>query len=490
MKVSSWKRRRRWPAAAVALSVVLVGACGGGDGNETATADDEKPVAGGNLLMALEADSPGWFPPVQSGKSLITTAIYDTLMAEDSKGVVKPYMAESLTPNADFTQWTLKLRPGITFHDNTPLDAEAIRKGMMEYHKAQGSQTSGTTQVITGVTVVDPLTARYDLAGPNGAFPSLLTGVIGMPFSPAAVEAAGGKEKFSSGPVGGGAGPFMFVSWQRDNALVMKKNPNYWQKDKGLPYLDQITTRPIPDEDARLATLQSGDVDLMQTVRQAHRVKAAADDGSIKSYPDIGNTNANLNLNMGKPPTNDIRVRKAMAYAVDQKQLISVQGLEGIAPVAKQLFNKDSPYYSTRADDAYAENDMNRAKALMREYINDPARSDGKPVGTPPTLAITCTAGVSSLNDLVLIYQQKWKEAGLEASLDLVDQAVLVQKLVGVAPDFKAGFDVSCNRSGTDDDPDVLYNTLAVPNIAANLVDMDDARVRELFQQGRASGDP
>ncbi len=484
---SSGGRRRRWPAAAVALSVMLVGACGGSDGGE-AGGDEEQltPKAGGQLVMATEAESNGWFPPFETGRALIQVTIYDTLMAEDEKGVVRPYMAESLTPSADFAQWTLKLRPGVMFHDNTPLNADTIRHNFMEYHKVAGSRTSGATAVITGVTVIDDLTARFDLTGPNGAFPSLLTGVLGMPFSKA-VDTIG-RERFNSAPIG--AGPFMFVSWQRDSAFVVKKNPNYWQKDKGLPYLDQVTFRPIPDEDARLATLMSGDADIMQTVRQAQNVKRAAEGGSIKNYPDIGNVVADLNLNMGKPPTNDVRVRKALAYAVDQRQLISVQGLEGVAPVTKQLFAKDSPYYSEAADRAYADNDMNRAKALMREYINDPARSDGKPVGTPPTVAITCTAGVSSLNDLVLIYQQKWKEAGMESTLDLVDQAVLVSKLVGTPPQYAAGYEVSCNRNGSDDDPDTFYNSYAILNNAANVLDIDDARVRELVQQGRASGDP
>ncbi|CAA9230743.1 MAG: Oligopeptide ABC transporter, periplasmic oligopeptide-binding protein OppA [uncultured Acidimicrobiales bacterium] len=470
----------------MALSVVLLGACGGSDGGGAGGDDEElTPKAGGSLVMAIEADSNGFFPPVVSGRGMIMVSIFDTLMAADEKGLVRPYMAESLTPNAEFTAWTLKLRPGVMFSDNTPLNAQSIVDGM-RYHKESGSRTAGTAAVITSVEAVDDLTVRYTLTGPNGAFPSLLAGVLGMPFSTKQADAVG-KDAFSTAPVG--AGPFTFVSWQRDNALVVKKNPNYWQKDKGLPYLDQVTFKPIPDEDARLATLMSGDADIMQTVRQAQNVKRAAADGSIKNYPDIGNVVADLNLNMGKPPTNDVRVRKAMAYAVDQRQLISVQGLDGIAPVTKQLFAADSPYYSPRADAAYADNDMNRAKALMREYINDPSRSDGKPVGAPPTVRLTCTAGVSSLNDLVLIYQQKWKEAGLEAELDLVDQTVLTQKLVGTAPSYDAQYDVSCNRNGSDDDPDVFYNSYALRNNAANLLDIDDAQVRELVKRGRESGD-
>ncbi|CAA9267251.1 MAG: Dipeptide-binding ABC transporter, periplasmic substrate-binding component [uncultured Acidimicrobiales bacterium] len=488
MPLSSWGKRRSWAPAALALSVLLVGACGGSDTSAGGQDEDDlTPQAGGALTMAIEADSSGFFPPVVSGRGMIMQSIYDTLMAVDDKGSVKPYMAESLTPNADFTVWTLKLRPGVMFHDNTPLNAAAIKDNVDNYHRASGSRTAPIVAVVRSVDVVDDLTVTYSLAGPNGAFPSLLSGVLGMPFSPTAVNAIG-KDKFTSAPVG--AGPFVFVSWQRDSALVVKKNQNYWQKDKGLPYLDQITFVPIPDEDARLATLLSGETDIMQTVRQAHLVRRAAADGSIKNYPHIGNVVASINFNMGKPPTDDLRVRKALAWAVDQRELISVQGLEEVAPVVKQLFAKDSPYYSPRADDAFAHNDMGKAKALLREYINDPTRSDGKPVGTPPFATLQTTAGVSSLNDLMLVYQARWKEAGMDIELVFFDQATLVQRITGTAPDFKGQFDISTHRNGSDDDPDVFYNSYAARTNAANLLDIDDARVRELVEQGRASGDP
>jgi len=466
---------------------MLLAACGG-DGGGSVAGEDEKnltPKPGGRLTMAIEAESNGFFPSKEHGRGMIMASIYDTLMAVDHEGNVKPYMADSLKPNADFSAWTLKLRPGIMFHDNTPLNAAALKSNFDDFHKVRGSRTFGTVAVIQSLDIVDDLTATYKLTGPNGAFPSLLAGVLGMPFSPTAV-ASMGPDKFVSNPVG--AGPFVFVSWLRDSQLVVKKNPNYWQQ--GLPLLDEVVFKPIPDEDARLATLQSGDVDMMQTVRQAQKVRDAAESSDIVYLPDIGNVVADVNLNMARPPTNDIRIRKAMAYAVDQKSLISVQGLEGIAPVTKQLFAKDSPFYSEEAEKAYAHADVAKAKQLVKEYVNDPNRSDGKPVGTPPFVSITCTAGVSSLNDLVLIYKQRWGDVGIEADLDLVDQATLVQKLVGTAPDYKGQYEVSCARNGSDDDPDVFYNSYALVDNASNVLDIDDAEVRRLVEKGRASGDP
>ena len=199
---------------------------------------------------------------------------------------------------------------------------------------------------------------------------------------------------------------------------------------------------------------------------------------------------ANININTAKPPMNDKRVRRALGYAVKQEDLISAQGLEGIAPVTTQLFAKGSPYYSEQAAKNYAMNDVPKAKALVAEYVNDPTRSDGKPVGSPIHLGqFTCTAGVASLNDLVILYQDRWKQVGITIDLSLVDQSVLTQRLAGTAPDFRAGFDVSCNRNGSDEDPDILYNSLHNPRAAANTTDFDNAEARRLLDAGRTSAD-
>jgi len=256
-------------------------------------------------------------------------------------------------------------------------------------------------------------------------------------------------------------------------------------------YLDKVTFRPIPDEDSRLASLTTSDVQVMHTVRQAQNTKrAAGQDDTVQSLIDIGNPSADLMLNFSKAPMNDRRVRLALGYAVNQKQLISAQGLEGLAPESTQIFAEDSPYYSRAAAQKYPKQDVNKAKQLIQEYVNDPARSDGKAVGQPVSVAITCTAGVASLNDLVILYQQYFKDIGVVATPDLIDQASLINKAVGTAPEYKGQYDATCFRNGSDSDPDVLYNAFTSPTAAANTNDIDNARVRELLDSGRKSAVP
>lgn len=479
--------------AVLALALAACSSGGGGGSGATsgggpqATAAQPKP--GGSVVVGIESESAGWLPGKDTQTAagfMVMYAIHDPLMSYGADLKPRPFLAESLTPNADLTQYTVKLRAGIKFHDGTPLNAQALKDAFDNYLKPATARTAGALRPVLSLDVVDELTAIYKLDGPNAAFPDLLaTPPINFVFSPTAAKAAG--DNYSAHPVG--TGPFIFDSWQRDSQLVVKKNPNYWRK--GLPLLEQVTFRPLPDEDSRLASLQSGDVDVMHTVRQAQNVVKASKSGNeITSYPKVGNPSALVVYAMSHPPLDDKRVRQGLAYALDQKALISVQGLEGLAPESSQLFAKDSPYYSPTAEQKYPKQDVTKAKSLIQSYVNDPKRSDGKAVGAPITFKLTCTAGVASLNDLSVLYQSSWRNVGVQVDLDLIDQASLINKLVGPAPDFKAAFDVSCSRAGLDGDPDLLYNGYHDLANAANVTDYSNPRVTQLFEDGRKAADP
>ncbi|MBJ7454272.1 MAG: ABC transporter substrate-binding protein, partial [Blastococcus sp.] len=262
--------RGPWTRSLVSVGIagLLLGtaACGGGDSEGTdaeagAVSDVSEagdPVEGGEITVGLEAETNSWLPSEgtfnQPGTN-VAYAIYDPLMHRTAEGTVEPYLAESMEPNAELTEWTLKLRPNVQFHDGTPLDAAALKSNFDDYLKAPASKVAASLADVTSLDVVDDLAVVYKLTGPNAAFPDNLVTAAGWPFSPTAAAAAG--EDAGANPVG--TGPFAFVSWQRDSNLVVEKNENYWQE--GLPHLDKITFRPIPDEDTRLSSLQSSDID-------------------------------------------------------------------------------------------------------------------------------------------------------------------------------------------------------------------------------------
>ena len=449
-----WKRA----LASLGLVGVLLGtaACGGDDGGGSGSeaegveqdefSEQGDPVEGGEITVGLEAETNSWTPGEGSFANSGTTvayAIYDPLMKRTEEGEFEPYLAESMEPNEDLTTWTLKLRPDIQFHDGTPLNAEALKTIFDEYLTAPTSNVANSLKDVTSLNVVDDLTVEYVLADTNAAFPSVLTGSPGWPFSPTAAAEFGPDA--GANPVG--TGPFKFVSWQRDSNLVLEKNEDYWRE--GLPYLDKITFRPIPDEDTRLSSLQSGDIDAMQTLRQSTVAKAREVDG-VDNYEYLGNNSGGSIINSSIPPFDDVRVRQALAFGIDQPALIDVIGGTGLTPDATQYFSPDSPFYSEKVAEAFPTYDAEKAQELYDDYINDPQRSDGQPVGTDLAFTYRCPPD-PTLNELSQLYQNFWSQLGMEVELETVEQAAHVQN--GIAKDYE----VQCWRVGSETDP---YTTL------------------------------
>ena len=449
--------------ASAGLVAVLIGtaACGGDDGGDDngsggANPDDISeqgdPVEGGEITVGLEAETNSWLPGegtfAESGTT-VAYALYDPLMKRTEDGEIKPYLAESMEPNADFTVWTLTLRPDVTFHDGTPLDGQALKTIFDTYLVAPSSTVAATLAPVASLEVVDELTVEYRLNEANSAFPDVLTGAPGWPFSPTAAAQSGADA--GANPVG--TGPFRFVSWQRDSNLVVEKNEDYWQE--GLPHLDGITFRPIPDEDTRLSSLQSGDVDAMQTLRQS-TVQRAREAEGVDNYEYLGNNSGGSVINTTKPPFDDVRVRKALAHAIEQPALIEVLGGTGLTPEATQYFSPDSPFYSDEAEQAFPGFDVEQAQEFYDDYKNDPQRSDGQPVGTDIAFTYNCPPD-PSLNELSQLYQNFWSQLGMDVELNTVEQAAHVQN--GIAKDY----DVQCWRFSEESDPYFILKDAFTP---------------------------
>jgi peptide/nickel transport system substrate-binding protein len=471
--------------ALLLVLTALAAACGGDDddgagepsGEQSDQSEQGDPVDGGSITVGLEAETPSWQPGsgnfANSGVA-VAYAIYDPLARADENGEIQPYLAESIESNDTFTEWTVKLRPNVQFHDGTPLNAQAMKTIFDTYLKKPGANTAGALNGVD-MQIVDDLTFKYVMAMPNSGFSDQLALAIGWPFSPTAAAANGAES--GNHPVG--TGPFVFDSWERDNRLVVKKNPNYWQE--GLPHLDEIVFRPIPDEDTRLSSLETGDIDVMQTLRQSTGIKARDLDG-VDDYEFLGNTTGTTIFNTTKPPLDDVRVRHALVLAQDQDQLIEVQGGTGVVPPSTQLFSEDSPYYSQDVADAWPTYDPDKAKDLIDEYVNDPTRSDGKAVGEPVSFRYDCLPE-PVLVDLASLYQSFWQEIGVQVELRQVEQATHVQE--ALSGDFQA----KCFRAGLDADPyPTLKNAFTLPS-PLNFTRFTDPKIDSDLAKLAASGD-
>jgi len=460
----------------MALALVAA-ACGDDDDDDGAVTptseaedvDEGEPQAGGEITVGLEAESNSWVP----GESALSSAgdniehlIFDALLARAENGDVVPYLAESFEMNEELTELTLKLRSGIQFHDGTPANAESVKYSWDNLVIREGSNRRGAftdnNELVT-VEVVDDLTVKFVLPRANGAFPQQL--IDPFLFSPAAHQQFG--EDAGSNPVG--TGPFKFVSWTRDDKLVLERNENYWQE--GLPYLDKITFRPIPDEDTRRASLVSGEIDAMQTLRQSNvtQLLEAKEKGDIDVLLFLGSNGGGAIYNTLVPPVDDPRVRLGLAHAIDQDGLIDILGGKGITPPQTQYWSDESPWFSQKVADAWPEFDAEKAKELLDQYVNDPERSDGKAPGSPISVEFNCPPD-PSLIELSQAYQAFWGNVGVDVKLNQVEQATHIQNALG-SPDedpplsAKSTYMINCWRQGSDDDPYlILRETFGDPN--------------------------
>ena len=410
----------------------------------------DEVVMGGSVIMGLEAEATGlrpWEDACATGCYNIMRTIYDQLMEEQSSGGYGPYLAESLEVNADFTVWTMKLRPGIMFHNGTPLTSQTIVDMFpIQQAGAQGSAAIGTAKV-TGVTAVDELTVDYTLSEPNSAFAAYLAGApFGMPFDPAA--AAADSAGYSINPIG--TGPFVIKSRDIDNETVVERNPDYWRTDDAgnqLPYLDSISFRPIPDEGTRLDALLSGTVTAMQSLRQGTIRDARDAGGDIELIEFQGNSTGGGMYNTVQAPYDDVRVRRGLNYMNNQEAVIEALGGTGISLPTTQWFSSDSPYWSQEAADAYTAFDFEAGKASLQEYIDDPARSDGKAPGEKIDVELSCPPDPTLIAAMQVIEQVWAGSEQVNVTLSQFDQSTHINN--AVSDTHKA----HCWRWGGNGDP-------------------------------------
>ncbi|WP_088008171.1 ABC transporter substrate-binding protein [Indiicoccus explosivorum] len=272
----------------------------------------------------------------------VTKNIFETLVnfGEQDTEVVPENMglAESWEISEDGLTYTFDLREGVLFHDGTEFNAEAVvanferwAAGGPDEFPYYGSMFGGfgdeEGHIIESVTAVDDYTVEFQLKRPSAPF---LKNLAMSPFgiaSPAAFEEFG--EEFGSNPVG--TGPFQFVEWQRNDTVTIERFEDYWQE--GLPNLESIIFRAIPDNSARLNALLSGEIDLADGINPAD-AQTIADNPDLQLWERPSMNVGYLGFTTTREPFDDPLVRRALAYAID-KQAIVDAFFQGYAETAK-----------------------------------------------------------------------------------------------------------------------------------------------------------
>lgn len=480
------------PVAAVVVLTLSLTACSGS--GPSSSNDNGKPTNGGTITVGTEGEVDTLLPGASQWATtgvIESDVIFSSLMAPAKDGSYVPMLAKSLSPNADFTKWTLKLRPGLKFSDGSPLNANALKADFDRYLTAKGaSSLSYLTygdKVVT-MQVVDPLTVTYTLPQTDASFPYVLTLDPGQPFSAAAADAAGKDAGLK--PIG--AGPYMIKSWTHGDKLVLVPNPNYFQK--GATHLDQLIFRPIADDTSRLTAFQSGGVQAMFSEDEGvlSQLQTMDQSGSATLRTFTGDSIGGNVINTAKPPFDDLRVRRALVEATNFKDLDAVMGDSGgFAKPSTQPFDNSSPWYSSEAASKWPTYDESAAKADLKAYINDPTRSDGKPVGSPVSFSYQCQP-TAQLSQLAQTYQSEWNKVGFDMKIDSVEQAAMIGNVVGSAdskPAWVGNFDVACWRFSADPDPVKLVNDFGATDTVLNFTNYTDATLTKAIADLRSTTD-
>src|SRR6202011_4438962 len=293
---------------------------------------------------------------------IVFASFCDKLFDIDEKLNIVPQLALSHETSADGKELTIKLRPGVKFHDGEPLNAEAAKFSLDRHLTLPTSFRKPELAALDHVDVVDPLTIKLVLKTPYSPLIAQLTDRAGMMVSPKAAKEAG--EKFGLHPVC--AGPYKFVERVQQDRIVFEKFADYWDKDK--IHIDRIVYLPLVDATVRLANLKSGGLDLIERLL-ATDIKAVQTDPKLKLSSAIELGYQGVTLNVGKdkangPLSQSAKVRQALDLSIDRDAINQVV-FNGEFKPGNQWVSPEHPYYQKAFP--VRPRDIDKAKALLKE---------------------------------------------------------------------------------------------------------------------------
>jgi len=344
---------------------------------------------------------------------------------------VQPALATGWDISADGTEYTFNLRPGVTFHDGTPFNAEAVKFNfdrMLDeshpYHDTGPFPLAFFFSAVEKTEVVDDMTVKFTLNAPYAPFLSNLAYPTGLMVSPAAVEANG--KDFGRHPVG--TGPFRFKEWRPNEAVVIERNADYRGEKAGT---DAVVFRPITDANTRVAEMLAGGIDLMVEVPPTSLGQFQGDGFSVveQAGPHVWF----LILNAKEGPFADKRVRQAANYAINKEAIVN-DVLEGTATVAA---GPTPPAFSWAYNDELEPYpyDPEKARALIAEAGVEGAKltfyvtEGGSGMLDPIPMGTAMQADLEAVGFDVEIKTFEWNtflgevNPGLEGKADMAEMA-------------------------------------------------------------------
>ncbi|MGQ0571767.1 MAG: ABC transporter substrate-binding protein [Armatimonadota bacterium] len=424
----------------VLVACVLVLGASGQPAQPAPAAAPGAPTPGGTLTIAFVALA----THVDANSVNISTVneishyFYETLYDRDGAGKVKGLLVKEDQVSSDGMTWTWKLQPNVKFHDGTPFNAAAVKWNLER--KVTKRQPLWDLLPMRSIDAVDDLTVRVTLTRPAPNLRSILVTKTFSMYSPAFAQRVGddGLKQQASG-----TGAFMVAEWRPNEILRLKKNPNYWQP--GLPYLDEVVFRIIPDINTRATMLEAGDADMALglSMPDLQRLKTRR---GLKVVEGLGSQQYYITINNRRPPLNDVRVRQALNHAVDKDGIIRTAFL-GTAKIATAVYiNKTVEGYVHAGTYPY---DPEKAKKLLDE-AGFTAGPGGIRVRDGQRLSlelITRKGGSPGDFETAELVQGMLKAVGVDVRLTVLESATFIPRVT--QPPERATYDLVNLAVGT-----------------------------------------
>lgn len=321
------------------------------------------PARGGRLVLATPTEPTTLASALVSAVGPVVSAkIFDTLLAPDGPGRLRGQLAQSWQVAADGLSVTLKLRPGVRWHDGEPFTSADVAYTVLEIWKVFPARGRVTFAVVRQVDTPDPLTAILRLDRPAPYLLAALAWSGDAQVLPRHLYAGSDPLRNSRNTAPIGTGPFRFAEWKRGTYVRMLRNPAYWADAQ--PLLDEVVVRFIPDLGAAAAALETGEVHLA-TVAQSDVARLSKQPALVAVSSEFGLDGgiAAFEFNLDRPALRDARVRQALAHAIDRdfivRNIYNGVGKPALSPMPPQFaaFHTDNlPRHAF---------DLARAEALL-----------------------------------------------------------------------------------------------------------------------------
>jgi len=405
-------------AALRALGWSAVGLAGAGSLAGTAFAQGAKPKYGGTIKIGSNANIDTLDP--HNTTSIIACSIHNNIyngllkiVSTDGKSVdFKPDLAREWEIQGDRIH-VFRLHKGVTFHNGDPLTSAEVKWNLERVKdKSQSPIHAWKLELLEAIETPDPHTIKLSFRKPYPFLRVAFTGSTGRAgtiVNPKAVKEKG--RAYGRNPVG--TGPFKFVEWKEGDYILLEKNPSYWETDAGggkLPYLDKVMIKIIIEPSTLVAAIKTGEVDLINGVSPQF-IGDLKKDGKLTALTAVGGNWRTVAFNQAKEPFSDKALRKAVAFAIDRKEILEkVQFGEGIVahgPISPPMGAFYDPAFESGKNGQYF--DLEQAKALMKQ-----AKYDGREV-----LYLSTNAGIDPRQAEVV--QAQLAKIGVKMRIELAD---------------------------------------------------------------------